>query len=112
MNTQLILTAQDLTAIRDGIYQTASNKDSGQMFEYCYDKGDYCAIMDVTYTFDIKEVRGGSFEYWNGYVEYERCSEIINETYTIKSLSAFCEEEELEVPEDLDNRLTDLLNTK
>lgn len=109
---QIILTEQDLTAIRDGIYQIASTKESGQTFEYCYDKGDYCVIMDLTYTYDIKEVRGGSFEYFNGVIEYERCTEIINETYTIESLSAFCEETELEVPEDLEKRLINLLNTK
>ncbi len=110
MAAELKITEQDLTAIRDGIYQMASTKDSGQTFEYCYDKGDYSVIMDVTYTFEAKEVRGGSFEYWNGYVEYERCTEIINEVYTIESLSAFCEEEELQVPEDLEKRLTEILN--
>lgn len=110
MNTELKITEQDLTVICNGIYQIASTKDSGQTFEYCYDKGDYCVIIDVTYTFDIKEVRGGSFEYFNGMIEYERYYEVVNEHYTIESLSAFCEETELEISEDLEKRLTDILN--
>ncbi len=110
MINKLIITEHDLTAICNGIYQMASNKDNGQTFEYCYDKGDYCVIMDITYTFETKEVRGGSFEYFNGQVEYERCSEITDEHYTIKSISAFCDEEELQVPEDLEKRLTEIFN--
>lgn len=110
MKTELKITEQDLTAICNGIYQIASTKDSGQTFEYCYDKGDYCVIMDVIYEYDTKEVRGGSFEYFNGQIEYERCTEITNEHYTIESLSAFCEAMEIEMPEDLGKRLTEMLN--
>lgn len=112
MNAELKITEQDLTAIRDGIYQIASKKDSGQTFEYYYNDGKYGLFIDIKYEYEAKDVRGGSFEYFNGHVEYERCAEIINETYTIESLSAFCEEEELQVLEDFEKRLTDILNTK
>ncbi len=110
MKTELKITEQDLTAIRNGIYQMASTKDSGSIFTLEMSRDTYWISIEVKYEYEAKEVRGGSFEYWNGYVEYERCSEIINETYTIESLSAFCEEIELEVPNDFIQKVEHILN--
>jgi hypothetical protein len=62
MHAQLTLTSKDLLAIRDGIIAMSTNRESGNAFEYCYNDGDFSLIMDITYTYETRQVIGGSYE--------------------------------------------------